>query len=255
MKEMVVIVRDLKQVYYTFTLLCGMFFLNSCAQPKSSPLLFEEQAFNFGSIQEENGKVSHSFVFRNMSNKPLVINQVVADCGCMSNEYTKDPVEPGGKGEVVVSYNPAYRPGDFYREITIFSNDNEQIDWLTVEGTVIPFEHPVEEDYPYGFGKGLYLHLKVLSFPRIAVGAFREIILGYANDTNEPMTLEFVIEGEQPNISFEDPGKLDAKERGQVVIKYTMKEAINEEEHTNIYPVVNGVKLEQPLLLRVTGSK
>jgi len=242
--------------YYFFLLVFGFISMNLYSQTASSTLSFEERTYDFGKINEKDGRVSHTFIFKNTGNQPVVINNIVTGCGCVSNEYPKEPIKPGATGKITISYNPAYRPGNFSREITIFSNNGDYVNWVTIKGEAIPFEHPVEEDYPYAFGNGgLHLSLKVLAFGRISVGATNEIELRYANDTNKPMTLKFIIDGNDPNISFIDPGLLKPKERGKVIIKYTMPKSSNKEISINIYPVVNGKKLQQPLTLKVTGSK
>ncbi|MBB4038295.1 hypothetical protein GGR21_004227 [Dysgonomonas hofstadii] len=241
--------------YYFLFLVLGFISINLYSQTASSTLSFEERTHDFGKIEEKDGRVSHTFNFKNTGSQPVVINNIVTGCGCVSNEYSKEPIQPGATGKIVISYNPAYRPGNFSREITIFSNNGDYVNWVTIKGEVIPFEHPVEEDYPYAFGDGLYLSLKTLAFGRIPVGATNEIELRYANDTNKPMTLKFVIDGNYPNISFINPALLKSKERGKVIVRYTMPESNNKEISVNIYPVVNGKKLQQPLTLKVTGSK
>lgn len=241
--------------YSIIFLLFGFISVNLCSQTKSSILSFDKPVFDFGKINEKDGNVSHTFTFKNTGKNPVTINTVVTGCGCVSNDYTKETIKPGEKGTVTITYNPYHRPGDFSREITIFSNNGDYVNWVTIKGHVIPYDRPVEEDYPYAFGDGLYLNFKVLYYPRIAVGSFAEILLRYANDTDKPMTLEFVVEGNNSDISFANPAKLKAKERGQMTVKYTMSKAINGEIQTNIYPVVNSKKLQQPILLKVMGSK
>lgn len=235
-------------------LLLTLYPLTAQEYQHSADLVFEERVFDFGEIEEAKGAVSHEFKFKNIGQKVVALNRMTSGCGCVQFEFSKEPVRPNGTGKVKVTYNPAYRPGFFSKEVVVLSNQTNY-NRIWVKGTVIPCEHPVEEDHPYSFGNGLYLSLKILSFPQITIGTSKEIVLRYANDTEKPITLEFRIEGENDNVSFVNPGKLKAKERGQMTVKYTMKRAIGKEEYTTIYPVINGVKLKDPLLLRVTGSK
>lgn len=223
-------------------------------QETTSPLSFDERVFDFGKILEKNGKVSHTFFFKNTGKTPVIINDITSGCGCTNHEYSKKPIPPREIGKITISYNPAYRPGFFSKEIVIFSNNRKTINRVWVKGSVIPSEHPVEDDYPYAFGNGLHTNLKVLSFGRIAVGKSKEIELKYANDTDKPMTLKFIVEGENTDIGFTNPNKLTAKERGKMIVSYTMKKNSNKETIINIYPVVNGKKLSQPLQVKVGVS-
>jgi hypothetical protein len=223
------------------------------SQTVSAMLSFEEQVFDFGEILEKNGKVSHTFVYKNTGLTPIVIEDIVSGCGCTGYDYSKEPVSPGKKGQITITYNPLYRPGFFSKEIVIYSNNRKNYNRIWVKGNVIPYDHPVEEDYPYNFGSGLHLNLKVLAFGKIASGEIRQIKLRYANDTDKPMTLNFTVDGHDKHITFIAPGKLSPKERGKMVFSYTMSKKIRGEILVNVYPIVNGEKLLQPLQAKIIG--
>ena len=72
---------------------------------------FDKVNFNFGTFSEKNGVQKTSFTFTNTGNKPLVINQIVASCGCTTPNYDKKPIAPGQKGKVDVVYNGNENPG------------------------------------------------------------------------------------------------------------------------------------------------
>lgn len=221
------------------------------AQKGDSSLAFEEKIFDFGKIQEKDGLVSHTFVFKNTGNTPVIINSITSGCGCTSHDYIKSPVKPGEKGEITITYNPAYRPGFFSKEIIIQSNNKKNINRIWIKGVVIASEHPVEDDYPYTWTNGLHTNLKVLAFGSIGIGQRKDIDLKFANNTNQPMTLKFVVEGKHPDLTLTDPGTLQAKERGQITVSYTMRESSQKEIIINIYPVVNGERLPSPIQIKV----
>lgn len=224
-----------------------------CSQTVSNVLIFEEPVFDFGEILEQNGVVSHTFVFENKGKTPILINDVVSGCGCTNHEYSKEPIRPGQKGAITIGYNPYYRPGFFSKEIIIFSNNGKHISRIWIKGTVIPTIHPVENDYPYSFGSGLYLNLKVLAFGRIEQGKSKQIRLRYANDTEKPMLLNFVIDGNDRNLTLINPGKLASKERGEIMVSYTRPVGQFGEVLVYVYAVVNGTKLSEPLQVKVAG--
>ncbi|KAA6352302.1 hypothetical protein EZS27_000252 [termite gut metagenome] len=221
------------------------------SQEALSTLSFEERIFDFGDILEKNGKISHTFIFKNIGRTPVVVSEVVSGCGCTSHKYSPEPVAADKKGTVTVTYDPLYRPGFFSKEILIYSNGHKHINRIWITGKVIPFLHPVEEDYPYNFGSGLYLNLKVLAFGKVAKGKTKEIELRYANDRDKPMTLRFEVVGDKENLIYTNPKQLAAKERGKMIFTYSMKKSIRGEMVVNVYPIVNGKRLAQPLIVRV----
>ena len=89
---------------------------------------FDKVNFNFGTFSEKNGVQKTSFTFTNTGNKPLVINQIVASCGCTTPNYDKKPIAPGqknGKGKLT---------GHFKKSITVYSNAATEMTRLYIEG-------------------------------------------------------------------------------------------------------------------------
>jgi len=111
--------------------------LVSMAQSNGPVMTFEEKTHDFGTIKEADGPVSHTFEFTNTGNEPLVIINVNASCGCTRPEYSKEPIKPGKKGKIKVTYNPAGRPGEFSKDVKIRTNGNKR-PILKITGTVIP---------------------------------------------------------------------------------------------------------------------
>jgi len=98
---------------------------------------FENDVYDFGSIQEEDGKVTTTFVFINDGDAPLIINDVSRACGCTNPEWTREPVPANGKGFIKVSYDPKNRPGPFSKSVSVKSNASEQPVVLRIKGEVI----------------------------------------------------------------------------------------------------------------------
>lgn len=105
---------------------------------KKADIKFAEQSYNFGSVPEHGGKVSHTFEFTNTGDANLVIIDARADCGCTVPEYPTAPIAPGKKGKIKVTFNPLYRPGAFNKVITIKSNARQKKTRIKITGTVNP---------------------------------------------------------------------------------------------------------------------
>lgn len=99
---------------------------------------FTEQTYDFGNIKEKGGPVSHEFEFVNVGNGNLVILDATAECGCTRPEYPKNPIAPGKKSKVKVTYNPLGRPGAFSKDVTVKTNGSPRKVRIKIRGNVIP---------------------------------------------------------------------------------------------------------------------
>ncbi len=106
----------------------------ACAQAQ---IKFDKVNHNFGSFPETETIHKVAFGFTNVGDKPLIINQAIASCGCTIPKYTKQPIAPGEKGEIIVTYNSKGTwPGHFKKSITVRSNGTVEMTRLCIEGTM-----------------------------------------------------------------------------------------------------------------------
>lgn len=114
-------------------MLVGAFtFANAQGQAE---IKFEKLTHDFGSFSEAEPKQTTVFTFTNVGQSPLIINQVVASCGCTVPSYEKKPVEPGQKGTIEVTYNgKGMFPGHFKKSITVRTNGKTEMTRLYIEG-------------------------------------------------------------------------------------------------------------------------
>jgi hypothetical protein len=76
---------------------------------------------DFGKMKEGE-KLEAKFVFKNTGNKPLIIQNARASCGCTVAEYTKEPVAPGASGEVKGVFDSQGKPGHQKKSIYVTAN-------------------------------------------------------------------------------------------------------------------------------------
>lgn len=106
---------------------------------------FEHTRHNFGIFAIDTAVVTHDFVFTNVGKAPLIIHQANASCGCTVPEYTLEPIMPGEKGKITVTYNgKGRRPGVFRKSITIHNNGKQTPLRLYIEGEMIGEEAPIK---------------------------------------------------------------------------------------------------------------
>ena len=127
---------DMKKILFFMTLLvCS---LGTARAENGAEIKFDKLVHSFGSFSEKSPVVTCTFTYTNVGDKPLVINQAVASCGCTVPEYTKTPVKPGEKGTIKVTYNGTGKfPGHFKKSITVRTNGVVEMTRLYIEGDMI----------------------------------------------------------------------------------------------------------------------
>ncbi|MGC4036262.1 MAG: DUF1573 domain-containing protein [Chitinophagaceae bacterium] len=76
---------------------------------------------NLGKITEGE-QLEVSFRFKNTGNKPLIIANVRASCGCTIPETPKEPFAPGAEGTIKAKFNSSHRTGPNKKEIYVTAN-------------------------------------------------------------------------------------------------------------------------------------
>ncbi len=112
--------------------------ISAVADEGGAKATFETRTFDFGNIKEANGPVTCTFEFTNTGDKPLLIIDVTASCGCTRPEFPTKPIKPGKKGKIKVTFSPIGRPGAFKKTIKVKTNGKERTTTLRIQGTVIP---------------------------------------------------------------------------------------------------------------------
>jgi hypothetical protein len=95
---------------------------------------FKETVYDFGTIPfDSDGRCYFEFI--NNSDQPLLVNTVRTSCGCTRPEWPEEPVNPGNKGRIGITYNTKIT-GAFHKSITVYSNANNSPVKLFIKGNV-----------------------------------------------------------------------------------------------------------------------
>ena len=76
---------------------------------------------DFGKVKKGT-KVQHVFEITNTGKSPLVISEVKPACGCTAPDFTKDPILPGKKGKVTLSFDSSSFDGPQSKSADVFAN-------------------------------------------------------------------------------------------------------------------------------------
>lgn len=177
--------------YLLIVLVCLAGFSSISSGQQNDPAIqFDEILHDFGNILEEDGKVTHKFMFTNTGNKPLIINNVRASCGCTSPDWTKQPVAAGERGFVQATFNPANRRSHFAKTISVYTNGSPRPIILTIKGEIVPRERTVAELYPKEIG-GVRMKSNHLAFSTVFNDQVKEREMEFVNDSDEPLRVSF----------------------------------------------------------------
>ena len=146
--------------------LLGFLIINCTVYAQSQPanstqkatFTVDKNVHDYGKIPEDGGLANHTFVITNTGKTPLVINRVVASCGCTTPDWTKAPIAPGKTGDVKVAFDPKGRPGAFKKIISVYCDNADPVQ-LVISGNVgkeeadsprAPVFSPTETSHNFG---------------------------------------------------------------------------------------------------------
>ena len=122
--------------YFLFILSIAFFACNNADQPANATtassaagsdtsslttIQWIDSIKNLGRITEGQ-KLQISFRFKNTGTKPLIIQSVRPGCGCTVADYPKEPIAPGGEGEITGSFDSQGRENLQRKEIAVTAN-------------------------------------------------------------------------------------------------------------------------------------
>ena len=129
----------MKRVLVLFVLLGFGFYLpaQNTKIPSGAIITWEKSTHDFGDVFQGD-KVEHTFRFTNTGNKDLVITNVEVTCGCTTPKgWPRDPIPPGGSGELSVAFDSAGKIGKQNKVITITSNSVGTLNQVMFSATVL----------------------------------------------------------------------------------------------------------------------
>jgi hypothetical protein len=231
-------------------LLLLSFALAVSAQNAKPSLVFEKKIHDFGNVKEQGGMVDYTFEFTNKGGSPLVIHNVRSSCGCTIPEWTRTPIQPGGKGTLKATFDPRNRPGNFNKSITIISNAENNSEILRITGRVEEKARTVADNYPRDLGD-IRLKSAHLSFTRVEPNTKKEASLGLINVSDKPVKLTFNRVPAHITISA-NPATLAPGAEGQIIATYDASKVSDWGFVVDqVYIAVNG---EQPKDSRLSVS-
>lgn len=100
-------------------------------------ITFREYEHDFGVINEGDN-VEHLFTFTNTGNEPLILENCKGSCGCTVPQCPKNPIPPGGTGEIKVVFNSQGKKNVQTKKVTVVANTDPLETTLTIKANVTP---------------------------------------------------------------------------------------------------------------------
>ena len=99
-------------------------------------LVWENPEVDLHPTVSDKTAVAH-FKYKNAGDKPIKITQVQPSCGCTTAAPPKDPIAPGGTGEIVATFTIGDRIGEQTKTIQVHTDDpNAEVTALKLKATI-----------------------------------------------------------------------------------------------------------------------
>lgn len=156
-----------------------------CVLPSAAQVKWLATRHNFGAFSEDMGSVECRFRFVNTGKEPVTIITTHASCGCTAPIYDRGAVAPGDTSSILVTFNPAGRPGHFEKYVAInFSNGQRRMK-LYIEGTVIGSKGSVAHRFPVECCQGVQLARGLVLAGEVTKGQLRPVYLDAYNRSTD----------------------------------------------------------------------
>lgn len=199
----------------------------SLGQEKVSYLTFSEGlSWDFGTIKEDGGEVSHVFKFRNTSSKSVSIVNINTYCRCTRAVPTKRSYKPGEYGEIQITFNPYGFSGHISKGARITTVPKSDF-LLSFTADITPRKKSVEEEYPLAFQSGLRLDRTDLNFGTIKAGESKSISLKCHNSYFKALGIGME---SKPDglLTIDMPNLIPAGDGAKVILTYSPSRSLKD---------------------------
>ena len=116
-----------------------MFSIAVMAQAKADDVIkLNVEKHDFGKLKQ-GVPVTYNFEIKNISDKPIVVENSWASCGCTTPEKIVEPIAPGATAKLKVQYNSA-AVATFTKDVFIKLGGIEQPKTVQITGEVLSVE-------------------------------------------------------------------------------------------------------------------
>jgi len=128
----------MNKLRFAFVAVAMLMVVGVCnAKKKYAQIKYEQTTIDVGTFSQDDPVQKCTFKFYNVGDAKLYINYVHTSCGCTVADFPKDPISPGGSGEITVTYDGTNKmPGKFKKTIQVFSNCKDELSRVYILGNM-----------------------------------------------------------------------------------------------------------------------
>lgn len=94
---------------------------NTGPTAEKTTVRWSEMIHDFGPVKQ-GSKNTHDFEFENTGTVPFTIDDAHGTCGCTVVDFAKEPVNPGEKGKITVTFNAGNDLNMQEKTVTVIAN-------------------------------------------------------------------------------------------------------------------------------------
>ncbi len=199
---------------------------------------FDRMVHDFGDVMLSDGPLHCTFTMKNISDKPVVIYNVVTSCGCTDVQWTKEPVRPGQTATISTTYSNDEGPYPFDKGLTAYISGIGNPVIIRVRGISHDRRLSPEELFPIHFGS-LGMKETELKCGNLEQGMKKSDEVTVANLSGEPVNVTFADVSAGLSVSV-SPNPVPAN--STATLRYTItsdREHWGKNRHYAV-PVING---------------
>ena len=136
------------------------------AQPR---FVADNEILKVGEVQFQQPK-TFTLAFSNKGDQPFAIQEVHPSCGCMKVTYPVGDIQPGEKGELLVTLD-ALTLGSFYKDIELVTTASDKPVYMAIQGYVVKELSASDTDFPVDLGN-IRLEKSYLEFDDVHQGQY-----------------------------------------------------------------------------------
>ncbi|MEZ4806036.1 MAG: DUF1573 domain-containing protein [Flavobacteriales bacterium] len=102
--------------------------------PKTT-VTFAKYEHDFGNVKQDSEN-KYTFTFTNTGKEPMIIETANGSCGCTVPQYPKEPIPPGGTGDILVEYKPGKQENAQTKTVTVIANTEPRETTLRIKANV-----------------------------------------------------------------------------------------------------------------------
>ena len=242
----------IRKIIPVILLFCAANMELAAQEPPVSDLVFDKLVHNFGDFLLSDGKKTCTFTYTNKGSKPIVIQAIVASCGCTEPKWDKAPVMPGKSGTVTVTFLNDQGAYPFEKTMAVYSTATDQPITLKIRGVVHEKAKSIPELFPIAFGS-FRLRAAQYHLGQIAQGEAKTDSAQVVNNGKSAMEIGFT-KISKGLIIKASPQKLKPGEKGYIC--YTVDTRLHTDWGAVTYtaqPLING-KPEGAALIEVNAD-